>query len=104
MASRIGGKYRTHNVRALHWKRFAAEVNLPVEKIIDMGLLMAERLPDELCKITAKARTQGIDHPIMESLINQLTDRARYCTGVLEGQAMPEGHAGFRRKPRGIVR
>ncbi len=67
LANRIGGKYRTQDVRARHWKRFAADVNLPVEKVIDMGLLMADRLPDELCEITAKARTQGIDHPVMES-------------------------------------
>lgn len=103
-ANRIGGKYRTQDIRARHWKRFAAEVNLPVEKVIEMGLLMADRLPDELRKITARAHTQGIDHPIMESLVNQLSDRARYCAGVLQGHAMPEGHAGFGRRPRGTAR
>lgn len=82
--------YRTQDVRVRHWKRFAADVNLPVEKVIDMGLLMAGRLPEELRRITARARTQGIDHPVMESLVNQLSDRARYCAGVLQGHAMPE--------------
>ena len=90
-------------VRARHWKRFAADVSLPVEKVIEMGLLMAERLPDELPRITARARTQGIDHPVMEGLVNQLTDRARYCIRVLEEQEMPDGHAGFGRRQRGTV-
>ena len=86
LSTKIGGKYRIQDVRARHWARFAEEVNLPPAEVTDMGVRMAERLPDATNKVVDEARASGLDHPILTRMVERFGAHARYCTHVLEGR------------------
>ena len=84
MATRIGGKYGLEDVFPRHWARFASELRLPSEQVLDMGKTMAEALPAALAETVDKAHAAGLDHPIMPRMIDVLGARSGQCSRILE--------------------
>ena len=84
MATKIGGKNLLHEVHWRHWVRFATEVRLPPAEIIDMGRAIAEALPVVLADTVADARANGLDHPILQRMIEVLNARSVHCARILE--------------------
>ena len=84
MATRIGGKYGLEDVFPRHWARFASELRLPSEQVLDMGKTMAEALPAALAETVDNARAAGLDHPIMPRMIDVLGARSGQCIRILE--------------------
>ena len=84
MATKIGGKYPLDEVLSRHWVRFATEVRLPPAAVIDMGKTTAETLPTVLAKTVDDARANGLDHPILQRMIEVLSARSNHCARVLE--------------------
>ena len=84
MATKIGGKYPLDEVLSRHWVRFATEVRLPPAAVIDMGKTIAETLPTVLAKTVDDARANGLDHPILQRMIEVLSSRSNHCARVLE--------------------
>ena len=84
MATKIGGKYPLDEVLSRHWVRFATEVRLPPAAVIDMGKTIAETLPTVLAKTVDDARANGLDHPILQRMIEVLSARSNHCARVLE--------------------
>ncbi len=87
MATRIGGKYRLEEVASRHWSRFAADVRLPPAEFLDMGVAMAEALPAAFGEIVERARADGLDHPILERMVEVLDARSARCAQVLRSAA-----------------
>lgn len=85
LANRIGGAYEIEAIGPRQWRRFAAEVRLPAERVIDACLDMAGRLPSTLADSARRARAAGLDHPIIERMVERLTARAEKCRRVLLG-------------------
>lgn len=83
MATKVGGKYRLEDVYARHWTRFATEVRLPSAEILDMGRTMADALPAIFAEIVDEARANGLDHPIMERMIDLFGARSEQCARIL---------------------
>lgn len=77
LAMKIGGEYRLHDVARASWRRFAANVSLPVDDIVERTRSMAADLPDALSDQIAIARRGGLDHPVLDRLAVALSDRAR---------------------------
>ena len=84
MATKIGGKYLLEEVQSRHWAKFATEVRLPPADVIDMGKTMAEMLPAAFAQTVDDARANGLDHPILQRLIETLNVRSEHCARVLE--------------------
>ena len=90
MSHKVGGKYRVQDVRARHWDRFAEEVRLPPNDVIEAGLSMAASLPSKLQAIVADMRDRGLDNPTLKTLTSQLNARASYCTQILRRKSPPD--------------
>ena len=84
MATKIGGKYPLDEVLSRHWVRFATEVRLPPAAVIDMGKTIAETLPTVLAKTVDDGRANGLDHSILQRMIEVLSARSNHCARVLE--------------------
>ena len=84
MATRIGGKYWLEDIRSRHWVKFAADLRIAPTEVLKMGRTMAETLPGAFFGIVDEARTDGLEHPILERMIDVLNARSEYCTRVLE--------------------
>ena len=84
MATKIGGKYPLDEVLSRHWVRFATEMRLSPAAVIDMGKTIAETLPTVLAKTVDDARANGLDHPILQRMIEVLSARSNHCARVLE--------------------
>ena len=90
MSQKVGGKYRVQDVRARHWDRFAEEVRLPPNDVIEAGLSMTAALPSKLQAIVADMRDRGLDHPVLKTLTTKLNDRASNCAQILRRRSLPD--------------
>ena len=84
LANKIGGKYRLRDISARHWIRFARDISLPPEEVLNMGKTLAGNLPEVFSEIVSRERAGGFDHPIMTRMSDRLGARSRQCTGTLE--------------------
>ena len=84
LATKIGGKYLLDKVHSRHWVRFAAETRLPPANVIDMAKTMAAKLPAAFAQTVDDARADGLDHPILQRMIEILNARSKHCARVLE--------------------
>ena len=88
MANRIGGKYRLEEISSRHWVGFASEVRLPATEVLDMARTMAEGLPGAFTETVDAARADGLDHPILQQMVEVFSERSERCARSLE--AVPD--------------
>ena len=79
LAMKIGGESRLHYVRMRHWERFGAQVGLPPEEVLGICESVATETPDRLADIVAAARSEGLDHPIVDRLKERITSHTSAC-------------------------
>ena len=84
MANKIGGKYRFRDISARHWIRFARDISLPPEEVLNMGKALANTLPEVFSEIVSRERAGGFDHPIMTRMGDLLGARSRQCADILD--------------------
>ena len=87
MATKIGGKYLLDEVQIRHWVKFATEVRLPPNEVIDMGKATAATVPTLVAETVDDARANGFDHPILQRMTEVLSARSNHCARVLEAAA-----------------
>jgi serine/threonine-protein kinase HipA len=68
-----------------HWMKFATEARLPATQVLEAARDMAARIPDVLAQVTAQARAEGVNHPIVMRLADLLSARAERCARLLAG-------------------
>jgi serine/threonine-protein kinase HipA len=83
LAMKIGGESRLGYVQVRHWERFAAEVGLPPEEVLEICESVAAETPDRFADVVAAARSEGLDHPIIERLIDAIAGHAGACLARL---------------------
>ena len=88
MANRIGGKYRLEEISSRHWVGFASEVRLPSAEVLDMARTMAKGLPEAFTETVDAARADGLDHPILQHMVEVFSERSERCARRLE--AVPD--------------
>ena len=83
LAMKIGGEERLGYVQVRHWERFAAEVGLPADEVLGICKSLAAEVPDHVADIVRAARSEGLNHPIVDSLGEAVTKQARACLDSL---------------------
>ncbi|MDE2981298.1 MAG: type II toxin-antitoxin system HipA family toxin [Gemmatimonadota bacterium] len=79
LAMKIGGESRLGYIQVRHWERFAAEVGLPPDEVLGICESVAIETPDRLADVVAAARSEGLDHPVVERLKEGITKHASAC-------------------------
>ncbi|MYB07457.1 MAG: type II toxin-antitoxin system HipA family toxin [Gemmatimonadetes bacterium] len=79
LAMKIGGESRLGYIQVRHWERFAAQVGLPPEEVLGICESVATETPDRFADLVAAARSEGLDHPVVERLKKGITKHASAC-------------------------
>ena len=83
LAMKVGGESRLGYIQVRHWARFAGEVGLPPEEVLEICESVAAETPDRFADVVAVARSEGLDHPIIEKLKTEIAGRAGACLASL---------------------
>ena len=83
LVMKVGGELRLGYVRTRHWERFAAAVGLPSDEVLGICESVAAETPDRFAEVVAAARSEGLDHPVMERLEDAVATQARACLDSL---------------------
>jgi serine/threonine-protein kinase HipA len=83
LATKIGGNYPLEDIGPRQWRKFAAEVRLPADEVMDACVAMARELPAALTESSNKAKAQGLAHRIIPKMIELLGARAERCAREL---------------------
>ena len=83
LAMKVGGESRLGYVQVRHWERFAAEVGLPSGEVLGICESVAAAIPGLFAEVVATARSEGLDHPVVERLEREVPKRAQACLDSL---------------------
>ena len=83
LAMKMGGEYLVRNIGLRHWQRVAVELHLQSGSLIDDILLMASALPDHAAAVLAQMERDGLSHPTVTKLTQQLQQRAPRCLALV---------------------
>ena len=79
LAMKIGGEYKLSRIGLHQLQKFAREMRIDADELVERLATMAKRLPDEVNTARAGASSEGLDAPIIERLTQQLIERAGAC-------------------------
>ena len=79
LVMKIGGEYKLSLIGRHQWQKFAREVRIDADELVERLAAMATRLPDEVNAARLSANKQGLNAPIIKKLAKQLTERAGAC-------------------------
>jgi len=85
LAMKIGGEYKLSLIGLRQWQKFAREVRVEADELVELLASMAKQLPDEVNTARTRAREEGLDEAIIERLATQLIERAGECGRSLSG-------------------
>jgi serine/threonine-protein kinase HipA len=83
LATKIGGKYLLEEIGPRQWDKFASEARLPKQELLTVSQEMARSLPQAMHDIAGDARAGGLDHPVIERMVEILSERAERCLRLL---------------------
>jgi len=84
LAMKIGGEYKLNHIGLRQWQKFAREIRIEADELIELLVSMAKQIPDEVHTARARAREEGLKEATIERLATQLVERAGECQRMLE--------------------
>ncbi len=70
LAMQVADKYRLADIRLRHWEIFASELRLEPDAVIERARWLADALPDGMAQTADEMRGEGIDHPVLDEILN----------------------------------
>lgn len=87
LAMRVGGEYRLWYIGRRQWERLADAVGLDREPLTQRVGEIAAAVPDLLADTCAAARAEGLDHPILDRLVDTVSKQAGHALALLRKAA-----------------
>lgn len=88
LAMRIGGEYRSHNIRIRHWDGLADSVGLDPEQVRAILGQLAEATPDVVQAAAAAVRGAHLDPEFGDSFADVVAKNAQRCARVLAARTV----------------
>lgn len=83
LAMKIGGEYLLLQIGSRQWQKFAREVRLNADELIERLRRMTDQLPDEISVARNRAHDAGLGQAIVDRLASRLTERAKECRRLI---------------------
>lgn len=83
LAMKIGSKYLLDEISLPDWRKLTSLLRLDQEQFHDRCLGLIDRIPDALSAVLMTARSNGIQHDVLEDLAKALNARTDRCRKVL---------------------
>ncbi|MBZ5555226.1 MAG: type II toxin-antitoxin system HipA family toxin [Acidobacteriia bacterium] len=84
LSMKLGGEYRLRNIQLYHWRRLAEELHLDPDAMIQRVDDFAKQLADHVSDIRRRMTEEGLAHPIIARLAEELAARAAWCREALQ--------------------
>lgn len=82
LAMKVADKYRLEDIRLRHWEKFAFELHLEPDAVIERARWLADALPDGMAQTAAEMRGKGIDHPVLDEILAGVRRQTAKVTGA----------------------
>jgi serine/threonine-protein kinase HipA len=83
LSMKLGGEYRFRNIQLRHWRRQAEELGVDPDELVHRVDDLARQLAEHVPAIARRMTDEGLAHPLIPRLANQLTARAAACRDIL---------------------
>jgi serine/threonine-protein kinase HipA len=83
LAMKVGSKYRLKEIARRHWEATAKELKIPTNELIDRMIALANALPAASEWVVSALHAEGLNHPTIGVLGEQLPVRAEECLRLL---------------------
>lgn len=77
LAMRIAGHYRPEQVLPRHWEVLARQCHYPEDTLLAQVRTLIARLPDLARDTATTIRADGVNHPVLEQLVDAIAARCR---------------------------
>jgi serine/threonine-protein kinase HipA len=83
LSMKLGGEYRFCNIQLRHWRRQAQDLSVDPDELVHRVDDLARQLADHVPDIARRMTDEGLAHPLIPRLANQLNARAAACRDIL---------------------
>ena len=90
MAMKIGGYYKFDEIKARHWERQGALMNMDPEKTLATVLDLAKKVPDAISDVVKECRTDGLVHDVLKSMQQGIAARCKKVLNTYHEKAPSE--------------
>jgi len=84
LAMKIGGEYGLRSISRRHWERLASETHLPADEVLAGLRTMTAAMPERVAATQQGVQAEGLVHPLLGRLVEQLLARAKECRERLD--------------------
>jgi serine/threonine-protein kinase HipA len=79
LAMKVGDEYTLSQIGLRQWRKFASEMRIDADELIQSLTDMAKQLPDEVSAARDRAHEEGLKEAVIERLAARLIERAGEC-------------------------
>ena len=79
LAMKIGSKYKIKDIARRHWESCARELGIRAPRMLEQLATMTDLLPDAATRTAHSLEQNGIKHPVVGRMIDQLGPHLRAC-------------------------
>jgi serine/threonine-protein kinase HipA len=83
LSMKLGGEYRFRNIQLRDWRGQAEELGVDADELVHRVDDLAKQLAEHVPAIARRMTDDGLAHPLILRLANQLTARAAECRDLL---------------------
>ncbi len=83
LAMKLGDTYRVREVAAREFKQLAHEIELDERHVLERAAELATRIAELLRPVYEREQANGLEHPIMERLVERLREHVTRCQRAL---------------------
>ena len=93
LSMKIGGEYRLRNIGRRHWQKLASELRLDADALIERVDGFAEQLADHVSGVKLRMNHEGLSHPIIARLADELAARSAACRELVRPASRTMKHS-----------
>lgn len=84
MAMKIGSHYRWHDISLRDWLKLGKELGFPEDHTRTILRLVGRNIADAAASEASAMKSAGIDHPVVDRLVDAISESADRCLGMLD--------------------
>jgi serine/threonine-protein kinase HipA len=83
LSMKLGGEYRVRNITLHHWRKLAEELHIDPDAMTQRVDDFAKQLTNHVSDVKRRMTEEGLSHPIVARLADELTARSAACREIL---------------------
>jgi serine/threonine-protein kinase HipA len=83
LAMKIGSEYLIRKIRGRHWRALAEQCGLDADPVVDRVAEFLEAVPAAIRTAATSVRAEGLDHPVVDLLEEEITRRSAGCLDLM---------------------